>query len=63
MLKLFIKRLTNLMTIKSILTLTLLFLFTYLAVNGMNNEQVNNILTTLVGFYFGSKLSKEDDQD
>lgn len=56
-----IKRIGNLLTIKSILTVTLLIVFCYLAVKGVNNDQVNNAFITLVGFYFGSKLAKGDD--
>lgn len=58
--KTFLKRITNLMTIKSIITLTILILFSYLALKGVNNEQVNNVLTMVIGFYFGSKLAKEE---
>lgn len=58
--KTFLKRITNLMTIKSIITVVILLLFSYLALRGVNNEQVNNLLNIVIGFYFGSKLSKED---
>lgn len=54
-----IKRIGNLLTIKSILTIALMFIFGYLALKGINNEQVNNIFTMVIGFYFGSKISKE----
>lgn len=53
-----IKRIGNLMSIKSIITVVLLLLFTYLAVKGVSNEQVNNLLTMVLTFYFGSKIAK-----
>lgn len=61
--KMLIKRIGNLLTIKSILTISLMLLFIYLSIRGVNNEQVNNIFTTLIGFYFGSKMGKDDDND
>lgn len=55
-----LKRLSNLLTIKSLVTLSLLGVFIYLAIKGVTNEQVNNIFTTVIAFYFGSKIAKEE---
>lgn len=53
-----IKRLGNLLTIKSLVTLILLMVFCFLAVKGVTNEQVNNIFLMIVSFYFGTQTSK-----
>lgn len=57
--KVIIKRIDNLFTIKSIVTIGLLFLFGYLNIRGVNNEQVNNVFLMVVSFYFGTKFGKE----
>ena len=53
-----IKRLGNLLTIKSIVTVVLLLVFCFLAVKGIDNEQVNNIFLMIISFYFGTQTSK-----
>lgn len=55
-----IKRIGNLLTIKSILTLSLLGVFVFLSIKGINNNYVNDIFKMLIVFYFGSKVSKSD---
>lgn len=50
------KRLTNLLTIKSIVTLVLTFVFAYLGVTGkVKPEMIIAIYTTIIGFYFGTQ--------
>ena len=54
-----IKRLGNLLTIKSLVTLTLTVVFAVLALNGtINGEQFLTIFTVVVSFYFGSQVEK-----
>ena len=55
-----IKRLGNLLSIKSILTMSLMTLFFILSIKGITNENVNDIFKTLIIFYFGSKVAKEE---
>lgn len=55
-----IKRLGNLLSIKSILTMSLMALFFILSIKGITNENVNDIFKTLIIFYFGSKVAKEE---
>lgn len=56
----FMKRLCNLLTIKSIVTLALTALVIGLAARGdITGGQVNTIFTTLIGFYFGTQATKE----
>lgn len=55
-----IKRLGNLLSIKSVLTMSLLALFFILSIKGVDNENVNDIFKTLIIFYFGSKVAKDE---
>jgi hypothetical protein len=54
------KRLANLLTIKSIVTVVLTALVVVLAIRGtITGEQVNTIFTIVIGFYFGTQVAKE----
>ena len=54
------KRLTNLLSIKSIVTLTATVLFAVLAVRGdINSGEFLSIFTVIIGFYFGTQTQKE----
>lgn len=55
------KRLANLLTIKSIVTIAMTALVFFLAVRGdISGEQVITIFTVVIGFYFGTQASKAD---
>lgn len=55
-----LKRLSNLLTIKSIVTLVLTTVFAVLALNGgISAEVVNNVYMVVIGFYFGTQLEKD----
>ena len=57
--ELFKKRLANLLTIKSIVTVTLTFVFAYLAITGkISAEQMMTSFTTVLAFYFGTQAEK-----
>lgn len=54
------KRLCNLLTVKSIVTLILTAAFTYLSVtNKIAPEQFLVIFTTIISFYFGTQHEKK----
>ena len=53
------KRLANLLSIKSIVTLVLTAVFAYMAItNQINQESVKTIYTTIIAFYFGTQAEK-----
>lgn len=55
------KRLANLLTIKSIVTIAMTALVFFLAVRSdISGEQVITIFTVVIGFYFGTQASKND---
>ena len=55
------KRLTNLLTIKSLVTLATTVVFTVLSLRGeISSSEFLAVFTTVVGFYFGSQAKKED---
>lgn len=54
-----IDKIQNLLTVKSIVTLVLTVVFSYLAIEGrISGEQFLNIFTVIVGFYFGTQYQK-----
>ena len=54
-----IKRLTKLIDVKSIMTLTLTAAFVALVVNGLiDGDKFMAIYTMIVGFYFGTQSTK-----
>lgn len=54
------KRIENLLTIKSLVTLILTVVFAYLAVTGViSGEQFLTIFTVIIAFYFGTQATKE----
>lgn len=60
--ELLIKRLTNLLTIKSIVTLTATAVFSVLALRGdVTGGEFLAVFTTIVGFYFGTQHEKKND--
>ena len=54
-----IKRICNLLTIKSIVTLVLTAVFAVLTVRGdVSPEQLLTVFTVVIGFYFGTQAEK-----
>lgn len=50
----------NLLTVKSIVTLILTVVFSYLSIVGeINGEQFLAIFTMIIGFYFGTQYQKK----
>ena len=55
------KRLANLLTVKSIVTVTLTAVFSALALRGtISGTEFLTIFTVVGGFYFGTQRAKED---
>lgn len=53
-------RLTNLLTVKSVVTFLLTGAFVYLAMNGRIESNVfMTVYTTVIGFYFGTQHEKK----
>ena len=53
------KVLNRLLTVKSLVTLTLTLVFSYLAIVGeVNPESFQDIFYIIIAFYFGSSLEK-----
>lgn len=56
------KRLANLLSVKSIVTILLSGVFSYLAIIGeINGEQFLMIFATIIAFYFGTQSQKAQD--
>ena len=54
------KRLANLLTVKSIVTVVLTAVFAYLAVRGqVTTDQVLTVFTVVIAFYFGTQAEKK----
>lgn len=56
-----IKRLANLMSVKSLVTLTLTAVFAYLAVRGEIAQDFMTIYAVIIAFYFGTQSQKAQD--
>ena len=55
------KRLANLLTVKSIVTVALTAVFSVLALQGtISGSEFLTIFTVVIGFYFGTQRAKED---
>jgi len=55
------KRLGNLLTVKSIVTIVLTVVFTALALRGsISGTEFLTIFTTVIAFYFGTQRVRED---
>lgn len=53
------KRLTNLLTVKSLVTIILTAVFAWLSVvDKVSTEQFLTIFTVVIGFYFGTQAEK-----
>lgn len=54
------ERLAKLLSVKSIVTIVLTGVFSYLSVIGsISGEQFLTIFTVIIGFYFGTQATKE----
>ena len=51
------ERLTRLLSVKSIVTLTQTAVFAYLAVTGQVSQEFMSVYTMIMGFYFGTQVS------
>ena len=57
--ELFMKRLGNLLTIKSLVTLILTVVFAHLTcTGGVNADQFLTIFTVVIAFYFGTQVER-----
>lgn len=57
----FKKRAANLLSVKSIVTLVLTFVFAYLAVIGEIGQDFMMVYTVIIAFYFGTQTQKISD--
>jgi hypothetical protein len=56
-----IKRLSNLLSVKSIVTLVLTAVFAYMAVNSKISQDFMTIYAVIIAFYFGTQSQKVQD--
>ena len=57
-----VKRLTNLLTVKSLLTIILTVVFAYMAVSGQISADFMTIYTVVIAFYFGTQSEKNSNK-
>lgn len=55
------KRIANLMSVKSIVTLVLTIVFAYMAVTGKISQDFMTIYAVIIAFYFGTQSQKTQD--
>jgi hypothetical protein len=56
-----IRRLNNLLTVKSIVTIILTIVFAYLSVTGnVTTEQFLTVFTVVIAFYFGTQAERKN---
>ena len=56
------KRLANLLSVKSLVTLTLTFVFAYLALKGKIEQDFMTIYLSIITFYFSAQTTKTEVQ-
>lgn len=56
-----IKRIANLLSVKSLVTLTLTAVFAYMAVAGSISQDFMTIYAVIIAFYFGTQSQKVQD--
>lgn len=56
----FIKRATNLISVKSIVTLTLTGVFAYMAIKGTISQDFMTIYAVIIAFYFGVQVQSSN---
>lgn len=59
--ELIIKRAANLLSVKSITTLVLTVVFSYMAVAGKISQDFMTIYAVIIAFYFGTQSQKQQD--
>ena len=59
--KLIKKRCANLLSVKSLVTLTLTVVFAYMAVTGQISQDFMTIYSVIIAFYFGTQSQKVQD--
>ena len=59
--EMFLKRLSNLLCIKSLVTLTLTAVFAFMAVTGEISQDFMTIYAVIIAFYFGTQTLKAQD--
>ena len=55
------KRIANLMSVKSLVTLVLTIVFAYMAVTGKISQAFMTIYAVIIAFYFGTQSQKTQD--
>ena len=55
------KRCANLLSVKSLVTLTLTVVFAYMAVTGQISQDFMTIYAVIIAFYFGTQSQKMQD--
>lgn len=55
------KRCANLLSVKSLVTLTLTAVFAYMAVTGQISQDFMTIYAVIIAFYFGTQSQKVQD--
>ena len=55
------KRLANLLSVKSLVTLVLTAVFAYMAVTGQISQDFMTIYAVIIAFYFGTQSQKQQD--
>ena len=55
------KRCANLLSVKSLVTLTLTVVFAYMAVAGKSTQDFMTIYAVIIAFYFGTQSQKVQD--
>lgn len=56
------KRLGNLLTVKSIVTIVLTAVFAYMACTGQISQDFMTVYTVVIAFYFGTQAEKKAQQ-
>lgn len=55
------KRLATLLSVKSIVTLVLTFVFAYMAITGRISQDFMTVYAVVIAFYFGTQSQKMQD--
>lgn len=58
-----LKRISNLLSVKSLVTIVLTAVFAYLAVTGAVSQDFMTVYAVVIAFYFGTQAQKEGKTD